>query len=275
MKVIRDVNQLPRVSDIAFVPTMGALHAGHQSLIRKARSLTEHVVTSVYINPLQFENSEDLAKYPKTPMQDEELAREAGAAYLWFPTQADLYPHGIEQVSAGEIGAQFEGKSRSGHFDGVVTVVNALFNAVKPRWALFGEKDLQQLFLIKKMAHSLHPQIDIVQCETVREVNGLALSSRNIRLTPASKEKANVIARALHHANSKMDVHDKKTALIETLKSEPDFSIDYAEIIDGDTFEIANNQTINQRAIVAGWIDGVRLIDTMSVSTQHQLVSAT
>lgn len=276
MKIIHNVSELPRRADVAFVPTMGALHAGHQSLIRKARTLTSQVVVSIYVNPLQFENAEDLALYPQTPHHDAELASESGATYLWFPTQEDLYPNGIERIYAGEIGEIFEGHSRRGHFDGVVTVVNALFKAVKPHWALFGEKDLQQLFLIKKMAKELHPEIEIISCETIREVNGLALSSRNVRLSPQGRANAQVIARALQLARLSPNITTRRNALYETLKTEPAFTLDYAEIIDGETFTPAIESTVNQRAIIAGWVEGVRLIDTQALndmySDKNQLV---
>lgn len=267
MKVIRDAKELPRASDIAFVPTMGALHAGHQSLIRRARQFTENVLVSVYINPLQFENKSDLANYPKTPRNDEELAKEAGAKYLWLPQETELYPAGISEISAGDIGLKFEGASRAGHFNGVVTVVNALFTAVRPHWALFGEKDLQQLFLIKKMSEIHHPNISIVTCETVRDVDGLALSSRNIRLTPSDRQAAAVISRALRDALNENTVTKKLRSLRDTLLSEKLFILDYAEIIDGETFDVATDSTVDQRAIVAGWINGIRLIDTMSMNT--------
>ena len=130
---------------------MGALHAGHQSLIQIARELCDEVVVSIFVNPLQFENKEDLAKYPRTPERDEELARAAGATILWRPNYEDLYPIGFEKLSAGSVGELFEGKSRPGHFDGVVTVVNRLFEIVRPKFAIFGEKDFQQLFLIRQM----------------------------------------------------------------------------------------------------------------------------
>jgi len=267
MKVIRDAKDLPRASDIAFVPTMGALHAGHQSLIRRARQFTENVLVSVYVNPLQFENKSDLANYPKTPLNDEELAGEAGAKYLWFPNENDLYPIGISQISAGEIGQKFEGAARAGHFNGVVTVVNALFSAVQPHWALFGEKDLQQLFLIKKMSEIHHPEILIVACETVRDIDGVALSSRNVRLSPLERDAAVVISRALKSAQSESQLSTKRQVLKDILSSEKQFELDYAEIVDGATFEIATERTDDQRAIVAGWINGVRLIDTMSMNS--------
>ena len=272
MKVIYSASELPRTSNIAFVPTMGALHSGHQSLIQRAREFTENVLVSIYVNPLQFESANDLANYPKTPERDVELAEAAGAKYLWFPHEKDLYPYGKKEISAGEIGKKFEGATRSGHFNGVVTVVNALFEAVNPKWALFGEKDLQQLFLIKKMSASLHPQISIIACETVRDSDGLALSSRNVRLNSNNRDVAKIISIALRSARGVNGTPTKLKVLRETLMSESRFILDYAEIIDGESFEIATDETRNQRAIVAGWVDGVRLIDTMPMNPIHENV---
>ena len=179
----------------AFVPTMGALHAGHQSLISQARELCDEVVVSVFVNPLQFEDKEDLAKYPRTPEKDEELAAAAGATVLWRPRYEDIYPAQITKLSAGKLGEKFEGVHRPGHFDGVLTVVNRLFELVKPKYAIFGEKDFQQLFLITKMAAQLHPEIEIISAPTVRETSGLAMSSRNVRLDSDARIAADVISK--------------------------------------------------------------------------------
>jgi pantoate--beta-alanine ligase len=244
---------------------MGALHAGHQSLIRMARQYCDEVVVSVFVNPLQFEDKDDLAKYPKTPEIDERLAREAGATILWRPEVKDIYPGNEKRVSAGEIGGRFEGESRAGHFDGVLTVVNRLFELVKPRYAIFGEKDFQQLFLIKKMATSLHPEIEIVAGPTIREASGLALSSRNVRLSPAGSVTAEMISSTLREAKLKDSLFEAKLEL-EKLKTKPNLMLDYAEIIDEESFEIASENTLRPRAIVAGWVDGVRLIDNMAMS---------
>lgn len=268
MKVIDSVAELSRAvtEPIAFVPTMGALHAGHQSLIRKARELTENVVVSVYVNPLQFENQEDLEKYPKSPTTDELLAESAGAKILWRPSQSELYPNGTVKIKAGAIGAIYEG-SRTGHFDGVLTVVSALFSSLKPTWAIFGEKDLQQLFLIKKMASEIFPGIKILSGETVRESTGLALSSRNSRLANRDKICASVIVKSLEAAKMQTSLNSMKREMLAVLAGEPNFTLDYAEIIDEKSFDLAVEGTENKRAIVAGWINGIRLIDNMTMRT--------
>ena len=249
----------------AFVPTMGALHAGHQSLIKIAREYCDEVIVSVFVNPLQFEDSEDLAKYPKTPDRDEDLAREAGATILWRPDSAAIYPGSELRLTAGVLGEKFEGVHRRGHFDGVLTVVNRLFELVKPRYAIFGEKDFQQLFLIKKMAAQLHPEIEIIAAPTIRDESGLALSSRNIRLSDKGIVKAQSISKALRSAATKDSIDEMKTELAR-LENEPEFNLDYAEIIDEDNFELANESTTRARAIIAGWVDGVRLIDNMAMA---------
>jgi pantoate--beta-alanine ligase len=245
---------------------MGALHAGHQSLIAKARELCDEVVVSVFVNPLQFEDKDDLAKYPHTPDRDAELAQEAGATVLWTPDYETIYPSEIKKISAGELGNRFEGVHRPGHFDGVLTVVNRLFELVKPRYAFFGEKDFQQLFLITKMAAELHSNIEIVPAPTIREASGLAMSSRNVRLNDEARLAADVISRVLRTASNKESVERALTTLQE-ISREPLFTLDYAEIIDEETFEIATDLTEKKRAIIAGWINGVRMIDNMAMKS--------
>jgi pantoate--beta-alanine ligase len=240
---------------LAFVPTMGALHAGHESLIKLAKQRCEEVVVSIFINPLQFENKDDLAKYPRTPEEDVVRAEKAGATFIWQPTLEEIYPGDPHIISAGPIGELYEGVHRFGHFDGVLTVVKRLFDLVNPDIAYFGEKDFQQLFLIKRMVKDLELQIEIVPAPTVRDEDGLALSSRNIRLNPEARKAALVISKALREGGHNREVIQK------ILASESKFILDYAEVIDADTFEIANANTSNKRTIIAGWVDGVRLLD--------------
>jgi pantoate--beta-alanine ligase len=244
---------------------MGALHAGHQSLIKIARQYCDDVAISVFINPLQFENKDDYEKYPKTPELDETLARDAGATILWRPEVTDLYPDSPKRISSGELGKLYEGASRPGHFDGVLTVVNRLFELVKPKFAIFGEKDFQQLFLIKDMAGRLHPEINIVAAPTIREESGLAMSSRNVRLSDSGRCDAEIIARALNTANSENSITTARRELRNQLNNS-NFKIDYAEIIDSDTFAVADESTTKPRAIVAGWIEGIRLIDNAALT---------
>jgi len=241
------------------VPTMGALHKGHQALIKRARSISKEVVVSIFVNPLQFENSEDIEKYPRSPERDIQLATLAGATEIWMPDFEEIYPGEIKKLKASSIGNLFEGASRPGHFDGVVTVVNRLFEIVKPESAIFGEKDFQQLQIIRNMGS----KVEIIGVPTVREFDGLALSSRNIRLSETGRISANVIYRAMAAARLAPTVAIAQEIIETTLSTDLGFKCDYAEIIDEESFSIATDATQNKRAIIAGWIDTVRLIDNM------------
>ena len=253
VEVLSDLN-----NPCAFVPTMGALHAGHQSLIRRARELADEVVVSVFVNPLQFENKDDLAKYPTTPKHDGELASEAGATILWRPSYESIYPGELKKLSSGEIGRSFEG-------------VNRLFELCRPKYAIFGEKDFQQLFLIKEMAARLHPEIQIIAAPTIRDTNGLALSSRNVRLTSQGLESAEIISKVLRAASSESSLTSARHAL-KQIEKNGSFTLDYAEIIDEESFQVADESSLKTRVIIAGWIEGVRLIDNMAM--QNSLVGA-
>ena len=235
------------------VPTMGALHKGHQALIKRARELDKEVVVSIFVNPLQFSDTADLEKYPRTPETDIQIATLAGATQVWFPTYEEIYPNDPIQISAGAVGDLYEGATRPGHFAGVLTVVNRLFEIVKPSAAVFGEKDFQQLWLVKNH----FKKIEIISVPTVREFDGLALSSRNVRLTESDRAAASIISKALQEPNR----------MHEILATEPAFKLDYAEIIDEKTFQFASATTQNKRAIIAGWVNGVRLLDNAVVES--------
>ena len=235
-----------------FVPTMGALHAGHAALISAARKQSEEVIVSVFVNPLQFNDPDDLKKYPRTPEKDREIALAAGATEVWFPTYEEIYPENPELISAGPVGDLFEGASRPGHFSGMLTVVKRLFDLVKPDFAVFGEKDFQQLFLIKEMVKEFKLPIEIVSHPIVREADGLAMSSRNVRLSPEDRQKALIIYKALKSGREN---------LRNVLDSEPAWKTDYASVINPENFK--EEMAPKQRAIVAGWIGGIRLIDNM------------
>jgi pantoate--beta-alanine ligase len=241
------------------VPTMGALHKGHQALIKRARTLDKDVIVSIFVNPLQFENKSELEKYPRSPERDIEIATIAGATEVWFPEYEDLYPEGFKTLSAGALGNLYEGSSRPGHFDGVVTVIDRLCAIAKPDKAVFGEKDFQQLTIIK----AIKSKIEIVAVPTVREFDGLAMSSRNLRLSETGRNVALVIHRALAAAKLAPTVEIAQEILNTTLSMEPGFDKDYATIIDERDFSLADEGTENRRAIIAGWVEGVRLIDNM------------
>jgi pantoate--beta-alanine ligase len=228
--------------------------------------LSKDVIVSIFVNPLQFEKKEDLEKYPRSPQLDIELATLAGATEVWFPEYEDIYPGVIETLSAGSIGSLYEGESRPAHFDGVLTVVNRLFEIVKPTHAVFGEKDFQQLFLIKKIAK----KVEIVSVPTVRSGSGLALSSRNIRLSESEREWASIISKALSAASLEKSVESAQRTLDDLLAQEKAFTQDYAVIIDEKDFSVATQMSQKKRGLVAGWINGIRLIDNMPMNAGHQ-----
>ena len=260
MKIAVAAKELAVDGACAFVPTMGALHAGHASLIKKAREYSDRVVVSIFINPLQFENKDDLVKYPRTPEFDIDLAATAGATHLWLPHVAEIYPGEVTKISAGALGDIYEGVKRPGHFDGVLTVVNRLFELVKPTWAIFGEKDFQQLTLIK----SMKSDVQIIGAPTVRDADGLALSSRNVRVS--DRQAALIIHRALLFASQEKEINRARKVMNEVLASEESFTLDYAEIINEGNFAPALQSDANKRAIIAGWVNSVRLIDNMPMN---------
>ena len=241
------------------VPTMGALHKGHQALIKRARSMSKEVVVSIFINPLQFENADSIENYPRSPERDIQLATLAGATEIWMPDYDEIYPNPISMLKASAIGDLYEGASRPGHFDGVVTVVSRLFEIVKPEAAIFGEKDFQQLQIIREM----NSGVEIFGVPTVREFDGLALSSRNVRLSETGRVSANVIYRALAAARLAPTIAIAQEIIDTTISTDAGFKCDYAAIINEEDFTLANDETKHRRAVIAGWIDGVRLIDNM------------
>lgn len=241
------------------VPTMGALHKGHQALIKRARSMSKDVVVSIFVNPLQFESADDVAAYPRSPERDIQLATLAGATEIWMPDYEEIYPRQINPLKASAIGELYEGTSRPGHFDGVVTVVSRLFEIVKPEAAVFGEKDFQQLQIIRAMDSG----VEIIGVPTVREFDGLALSSRNVRLSETGRVSANVIYRAMAAARLAPTIAIAQEIIDTTIATDAGFGCDYAAIIDEENFSLASDLTKHKRAIIAGWIDGVRLIDNM------------
>ena len=261
IEVIKSVDDLARQKWDVLVPTMGALHAGHQSLIKLGKNLGEKVIVSIFVNPLQFENKSDLESYPKSFEQDLQFAKEAGATAVFTPSESDIYPGQIEKIEAGSIGDIFEGKSRPGHFSGVLTVVKRLFDLVNPRHAVFGEKDFQQLFLINKMVNDLKLPVNIVAAPTIRDSSNLALSSRNSRLSVEDKKVAQVIYQALTQNN----IEDARALM----KKVDGFSLDYLELIDEQSFTLATPDTKNKRLIIAGWVNQVRLIDNMAMGSKR------
>jgi pantoate--beta-alanine ligase len=198
MKIVRSAAELPREGEIGLIPTMGAFHEGHLALFRAAREENELVVASLFVNPAQFGEGEDLSRYPRDEARDAELAEEAGVDVLYIPGPEEIYPPGFETwVEVERLGAILEGEHRAGHFRGVATVCLKLFNLVRPRRAYFGQKDAQQVAVVKRMVRDLAVPVEIRVVPTVRDADGLALSSRNAYLSPAERKRALALPRAL------------------------------------------------------------------------------
>ena len=261
MKIVTSASEID--GGCTFVPTMGALHAGHASLFKLAKTKSDFVVASIFVNPLQFDDAQDLADYPRTPDRDIEIAANSGVTHLWLPKEDEIYPSEVKKMSAGELGNVYEGANRAGHFDGVVTVVSRLFELLKPEAAIFGEKDFQQITLIRDIAKS----VKIIAAPTVREADGLAMSSRNVRLDKESRAAASVMYEALIAAKASFNVEEALSQMRKVCATQPLFKLDYAEVIDEQDFSIATDSTLNSRAIIAGWLNGVRLIDNMQMTT--------
>ena len=253
---------------VAFVPTMGALHRGHRSLIAHAAQQCDLVVVSIFVNALQFGDADDYNKYPRSEQSDYLASVASGANIVFAPQQQDMFPSDFDRyLTPSSLANNYEGKHRPGHFAGVVTVVNRLFDIVQPDVAIFGAKDFQQVAVIRAMTNDLHPTIRIVSLETVRDTDGLALSSRNERLSTASRLQAQVIPRALQaianlHAQGEKRSHVLKSEGLKILESEPNMHVDYLAIVQQDTFD-AVDQARNAVLLFAGLLDNVRLIDNL------------
>ena len=249
------------VKSVGFVPTMGALHEGHLALIKESRKENTITVCSIYVNPTQFNNPDDLAKYPRTIERDIDMLKLVGCDVLFHPSNDEIYPeNSIIAFDFGSLEQIMEGKFRPGHFNGVGTIVKRLFEIVQPTNAYFGEKDFQQLTLIK----SMKSDVEIIAAPTIRDADGLALSSRNVRLSDSNA--ALVIYRALMAASKEKDIDSAREVMQGVLASEAAFTLDYAEIINESNFEKAVQSDGCKRAIIAGWVNGIRLIDNMPMN---------
>ena len=260
---------------IGFVPTMGSLHRGHAELIRTAAAHTDVVVVSVFVNPLQFGAGEDLDAYPRDPAGDRDVAEAAGAAVMFAPTEVEMYPHGREAVlttvAVPRLAAVMEGASRPTHFAGVCTVVAKLWNLVGPCRAYFGEKDFQQLAILRRMAADLSFPVDVVGCPTVREPDGLALSSRNAYLSAEERAVAPVLLRALSLGaeailSGTSDVGTVRRLMAETIDAAPLGRLDYVEVAHGDTLQPLTVATEDARLFGAVRFGRARLIDNVGVT---------
>lgn len=281
MQIITDSSELQALTEalrlekktIGFVPTMGALHEGHLSLVRAARKATAMVIASIFVNPTQFGPNEDLSRYPRNLERDTELLARSGVDYLFVPTPNEIYPEGFTTyVTVEGLSEVLEGASRPGHFRGVATVLTLLFNLVRPHKVYMGQKDAQQTIVVKKMVRDLRFDCDIVIVPTMREPDGLAMSSRNQYLSPAERQAATVLYRALKRAQTLFTEGERnaeaiRQAMQTIIASEPAATVDYIAITDQQTLltltELADKPILISLAVKIG---KTRLIDNLILS---------
>ena len=257
---------------IGFVPTMGALHDGHISLVNKALTECHWVVSSIFVNPTQFNDPKDLLHYPRTPDSDWNLLEQAGCHLLFHPSVAEIYPEGLDSpvFEFGSLEQIMEGAHRPGHFKGVATVVFRLFDIVKPDVAYFGEKDFQQLAIIRSMVQQAGLPIRIIGCETVRETDGLAMSSRNVRLSPDERKAAPIIFQNLSKANDLIQaigIERAKNEMIGAIEASGLFKVEYLEIADAESLQPVKtiSKETKSRVFIAVKASTTRLIDNMEL----------
>jgi pantoate--beta-alanine ligase len=255
---------------VGVVPTMGALHDGHLSLARAAKAECERVITTIFVNPKQFNNPEDLKKYPRTEEADVALLATVGVDVCFIPNPDEVYPEGfISTVSVGGVSEPLEGRMRPGHFDGVATVVTKLFGMTMADRGYFGQKDWQQLQVVLRLVRDLNLPITIVGCETIREADGLAMSSRNVRLTPEGRAIAGVLYSAI--TASAVDIRAGQSDRMaireaaETVRAAGFDRVEYIELRDAESLMPSDDTRRPRRMLAAAWLDGVRLIDNIPV----------
>jgi len=279
VQIFRDVAALRRGlsalrvdgGKVAMVPTMGALHDGHMALVREAQARAAHVVVSIFVNPTQFGPEEDLSAYPRREAQDAELLRAAGVAALWAPTVEAMYPAGFaSSIHVAGLSEQLDGAHRPGHFDGVAIVVAKLLNQVRPDFACFGEKDYQQLAVIRRLVADLDLGVEIVGVPTQREPDGLALSSRNAYLSADERQAALALPRALNAAAQAIvggaPVADALADAVRSILAGGFSSVDYVELRDAVTLEPSDSLDMPARLLAAAKIGRTRLIDNIAVN---------
>jgi pantoate--beta-alanine ligase len=275
MQIVRTVNELRAWSrtarmagkTVGLVPTMGALHAGHASLIRMARSRCGAVAVSIFVNPTQFAPNEDYARYPRTLDADCAMAERTGADVVFAPAVEEMYPLGAETfVEVEQISDRLDGQSRPGHFRGVATVVAKLFIAGEPDFAFFGQKDAAQVAVLRRMIADLRMGLELVVCPIVREADGLALSSRNVYLSAEERKRALVLSRSLRHveelvAGGERDAEKLRAAARTVIGEEPAVRVDYLALVDWATLEPVETAVPGTLFAVAAWVGETRLID--------------
>lgn len=261
---------------IGFVPTMGALHQGHIDLILQAKKECDRVVVSIFVNPLQFNNPEDLVRYPRQPEKDRIMVENAGADFLFAPEPDDFYSGPTRMtLDFGTAGTVLEGTVRPGHFSGVGIVLSRLFHLVQPDKAYFGAKDLQQVAVVKTLVRDLEFPLEVIRCPTRREASGLAMSSRNQRLSPHGKETASALCRSLKIAaeSGPENAEEGRQNALNFLAGFPDIRLEYLEWVYADTMEqySGENPATGELAVcLAAWIEGVRLIDNLIISRKPE-----
>jgi pantoate--beta-alanine ligase len=257
------------------VPTMGALHAGHLSLVREALAECQPVIASIFVNPTQFGPSEDFQKYPRTFEEDVKKLEDSGVDFLFAPESSEIYPPGFRTwVNVEGLSERLEGRARQGHFRGVTTVVLKLLEIVQPQKAFFGRKDAQQARIIRQMARDLHLDSEIVVCPIVREPDGLAMSSRNAYLNPKERRAATILYRVLDAARASISCGERDAlrltaAMREALRTEPLAEPDYVELVDADTLEPVTRLRGECLALLAVRIGAVRLIDNLLIEERE------
>lgn len=255
---------------IGLVPTMGALHQGHTSLVEKANGENDIVVVSIFVNPTQFNDPSDLDHYPRTLDRDLELLRNLEADLVFVPSVKEMYPEEDSQIfDLGTLDKVMEGKHREGHFNGVVQIVSKLFLLIRPHRAYFGQKDFQQLVIIRRLVEIIELDLTIVPCPIIREKDGLAMSSRNTRLSKEERKLAPFIYETLNHAREKMDTLTPiqlKDWVTLQFKKQPEMELEYFEIVEDKALTPVNNwdETVNKVGCIAVQLNGVRLIDNLN-----------
>lgn len=254
---------------LGFVPTMGALHEGHLSLVRAARAGTDVVAVSIFVNPTQFGPQEDLAKYPRSFERDCQMLEREGVEFVFAPAVEEMYPAGaVTWVTVEEMSDKLDGGSRPGHFRGVTTVVAKLFHIVEPNRAFFGQKDAAQVAIIRRMVRDLSFRVEIVVCPIVREADGLAMSSRNAYLDPEQRKHALVLHRSLMRVQHLAETGERDAGRLiasgrEMFAQEPSVRVDYFEIVNPDTLDALGNTAAGALVAVAAYVGTTRLIDNV------------